>query len=127
MCTMHFYILVHCGAEPLLIPTGCNDDAMQALINQLALQNIANNSNAYITHKYMYTHYTQIQIHVHNKGCTKTHYIWKPTKKIGKIKDLGKDGAIKADEFSETIQTAFDPPPHFRKIVLQFFLHQAGL
>ena len=44
-------------------------------------------------------------------------------KKIGKIKDLGKDGATKADEFSETIQTAFDPPPpHFRKIMMQFFL-----
>ena len=34
-------------------------------------------------------------------------------KQIGKIKDLGKDGATKADEFSETIQTAFDPPPSF--------------
>ena len=32
-------------------------------------------------------------------------------KQIGKIKDLGKDGAPKADEFSETIQTVFDPPP----------------
>ena len=42
-------------------------------------------------------------------------------KKIGKIKDLGKDGATKADEFSETIQTAFDPP-HFRKMMMQIFL-----
>ena len=27
----------------------------------------------------------------------------------------------KTDEFSEKFQTAFDPPPHFRKIILQFF------
>ena len=100
MCTMHFYILVHCGAEPLLIPTGCNDDAMQALINQLALQNIANNSKAYIAHRYMYTHYTQVQcidrtqiqcthckqIYVHYKGCTQAHYIHvREATKVGKI------------------------------------------
>ena len=42
-------------------------------------------------------------------------------KKTGKIKDLGKDGATKADEFLETIQRAFDPPPHFRKIMMQSF------
>ena len=100
MCTMYFYILVHCGAEPLLIPTGCNDDAMQALINQLALQNIANNSKAYIAHRYMYTHYTQVQcidrtqtqcthctqIYVHYKGCTQAHYIHvREATKVGKI------------------------------------------
>ena len=29
----------------------------------------------------------------------------------------------KMDEFSEKFQTAFDPPPpHFRKVMLQFFL-----
>ena len=43
-------------------------------------------------------------------------------KKIGKIKDLGKDGATKADEFSETIQTAFAPPPLiFGKLWCNFF------
>ena len=44
-------------------------------------------------------------------------------KQIGKIKDLGKDGATKADEFSETIQTAFDPPPSFSEnFVANFFI-----
>jgi len=33
---------------------------------------------------------------------------------------LGKDGVSKTDEFSEKFQTAFDPPPHFRKIMLRF-------
>ena len=33
----------------------------------------------------------------------------------------GKGGATKSDEFSEKFQMAFDPP-HFRKIILQFFL-----
>ena len=33
---------------------------------------------------------------------------------------LGKDGVSKTDEFSEKFQTAFDPPPHFRKIILRF-------
>ena len=32
---------------------------------------------------------------------------------------LGTDGAAKSDEFSETFQTAFDPTPSFRKIMLQ--------
>ena len=32
---------------------------------------------------------------------------------------LGTDGVSKTDEFSEKFQTAFDPPPHFRKIILQ--------
>ena len=33
-------------------------------------------------------------------------------------------GAIKTDEFSEKFQKVFDltPSPHFRKIMLQFFL-----
>ena len=34
---------------------------------------------------------------------------------------LGTFDATKTDEISEKIQTAFDPPPHFRKIMLQFF------
>ena len=29
--------------------------------------------------------------------------------------DKGMDGPTKTDEFSEKFQTAFDPPPHFRK------------
>ena len=33
----------------------------------------------------------------------------------------GKGGATKSDEFSEQFQTVFDPP-HFRKILLQFFI-----
>ena len=28
----------------------------------------------------------------------------------------------KTDEFWEKFQMAFDPPPHFRKIILQFFM-----
>ena len=39
-----------------------------------------------------------------------------------KVQLLGKGGATKSDEFSEKIQTAFDPPPHFRKIMLNFFM-----
>ena len=36
---------------------------------------------------------------------------------------LGKGPATKWDEFLEKFQTAFNPrPPHFRKIMLQFFL-----
>ena len=35
---------------------------------------------------------------------------------------LGKGPATKSDEFLEKILKAFDPPPpHFRKIMLQFF------
>ena len=36
---------------------------------------------------------------------------------------LGTHSPSKTDEFSEKFQTAFDPPPppHFRKVVLQFF------
>ena len=37
------------------------------------------------------------------------------------ILDLGMDGPTKTDEFLEKFQTAFDPPPHFRKIMLRFF------
>ena len=37
-------------------------------------------------------------------------------------KGLGKDPATKSDEFLEKLQTAFDPPPHFWKIMLQFFI-----
>ena len=33
---------------------------------------------------------------------------------------LVKDGCAKSDECSEKNQTAFDPPPHFRKMMLQF-------
>ena len=34
----------------------------------------------------------------------------------------GKGPATKSDEFSEKFQTAFDPPPpHCRKIMLQYF------
>ena len=36
--------------------------------------------------------------------------------------DLGKGPATKLDEFSGKFQTAFDPPPHFQKIILQFFM-----
>ena len=32
---------------------------------------------------------------------------------------LGKHPLSKTDEFSEKFQTAFDPPPHFRKIMLR--------
>ena len=32
---------------------------------------------------------------------------------------LGTGGVSKTDEFSEKFQTTFDPPPHFRKIMLQ--------
>ena len=36
---------------------------------------------------------------------------------------LGTPSPSKIDEFSEKFQTAFDPspPPHFRKVILQFF------
>ena len=34
---------------------------------------------------------------------------------------LGKPTPSKTDEFSEKFQTAFDPPPYFRKVMLQFF------
>ena len=37
--------------------------------------------------------------------------------------NLGKGGATNSDEFLEKFQTAFDPPPpHFWKIILQFFI-----
>ena len=39
---------------------------------------------------------------------------------------LGKDPATKSDEFLEKFQTAFDPPPHFWKIVLQIFYNGYG-
>ena len=34
---------------------------------------------------------------------------------------LGMPDTSKTDEFSEKFQTAFDPPPHFRKVMLQIF------
>ena len=34
---------------------------------------------------------------------------------------LGKGPATKSDEFLEKFQTAFDPPPHFWKNMLQIF------
>ena len=40
-------------------------------------------------------------------------------------KDLS--DATKTDEFSEKFQTAFDPPSHFWKIILHFFLKKALL
>ena len=36
-------------------------------------------------------------------------------------KCLGKDPATKSDDFLEKFQAAFDPPPHFWKIMLQIF------
>ena len=33
----------------------------------------------------------------------------------------GMGPATKSDDFLEKFQTAFDPPPHFRKIILRFF------
>ena len=36
--------------------------------------------------------------------------------------DKGTSCVSKADEFSEKFQTAFDPPAHFQKIILQFLL-----
>ena len=35
---------------------------------------------------------------------------------------LGKGRTTKLDEFSEKFQTAFEPPTHFRKIVLQILM-----
>ena len=35
--------------------------------------------------------------------------------------NLGMYHASKTDEFSEKFQMAFDPPPHFRKIILRIF------
>ena len=43
--------------------------------------------------------------------------------------NLGTNGHTKTDEFSEKFQMAFDPPPHFRKIIffpLQFHLGWGG-
>ena len=45
--------------------------------------------------------------------------------KIGKKMEkanLGKSPATKSDESLEKFQTAFDPPPHFWKIILQIFI-----
>ena len=39
---------------------------------------------------------------------------------------LGKGGATKTDKSSEKFQMAFDPPPHFRKIMLQIFYNGYG-
>ena len=36
--------------------------------------------------------------------------------------DLGKGPGTKSDEFSEKFHTALDPTPHFREIMLQFFM-----
>ena len=49
--------------------------------------------------------------------------------KIGKKMEkanLGKSPATKSDESLEKFQTAFDPPPHFWKIILQFFYNGYG-
>ena len=40
--------------------------------------------------------------------------------------DLGEGCATKLDEFSEKFQTAFDDPPHFRKIMLQIVYDSYG-
>ena len=40
--------------------------------------------------------------------------------KISSLSFLGTGDANKTDEFSEKFQTAFDPPSHFQKIILQF-------
>ena len=49
---------------------------------------------------------------------------------------LGMPHVSKSDEFSEKFQTAFDPPPHFRKVILRIsrqncdksaYVHLAGL
>ena len=40
------------------------------------------------------------------------------------VSRLGKRCTSKTDEFVEKFQTTFDPPPHFRKIILQFFFLQ---
>ena len=37
------------------------------------------------------------------------------------VEGLGTNEATKTDVFSEKFQMAFDPPPHFRKIILRFF------
>ena len=37
----------------------------------------------------------------------------------------GTGDATKTNEFSEKFQTAFAPPPHFRKIMLQFLQKKA--
>ena len=49
-------------------------------------------------------------------------------KKICKTR-LGTGHATKTDEFSEKVQTAFDPPHHFQKIILQFFseIHERSI
>ena len=36
--------------------------------------------------------------------------------------ELGKGRATKSDRFSDKIQTAFNPSPHFRNTILQFFM-----
>ena len=40
--------------------------------------------------------------------------------KTERNKGLGTGHVTKSDEFSEKFQTAFDPPPHFRKVTLRF-------
>ena len=44
-----------------------------------------------------------------------------------KIRGLGTGDGNKTDDFSEKFQTDFDPPPHYRKIMLQFFPEISGL
>ena len=39
---------------------------------------------------------------------------------------LGKGQATKSDKLSEKFQTAFGPPPHFRKIMMQIFYDRYG-
>ena len=36
------------------------------------------------------------------------------------VAKLGTGKVNRSDEFSEKFQTAFDPPPHFRKVTLRF-------
>ena len=45
----------------------------------------------------------------------------KPKEKELAQSNLGKPPPTKTDEFSEKFRTAFDPPPHFRKIILRIF------
>ena len=45
---------------------------------------------------------------------------------ISKLLFLGKDPGTKSDEFLEKFQMAFDPLPHFWKIILRFFYNGYG-
>ena len=43
-----------------------------------------------------------------------------------RLQILGEGGYTKSNEFWEKFQMAFDPPPHFWKIILQFFYNRYG-